>query len=69
MVKYMFKLSSITYKALIELIDGNQKTAAVVAEGVGRLTGLGPNLGFVVLGNPPNNNIFTCNKNRFSKCL
>ena len=51
MVRYMFKLSSITYKALIELIDGNQKTAAVVAKGVGRLTGLGPALGFVVLAN------------------
>ena len=47
----MFKLFSITYKALIELIDGNQKTAAVVAKGVGRLTGLGPALGFVVLAN------------------
>ena len=51
MVKSMSKLASITYKALIEIIDGNQKTAAVVAEGIGRLTGVGPGLGFVVLTN------------------
>ena len=51
MVRSMSKLASVTYKALIELIDGNQKTAAVVAEGIGRLTGVGPGLRFVVLAN------------------
>ena len=51
MVRSMSKLASVTYKALIEIIDGNQKTAAVVAEGIGRLTGVGPGLRFVVLAN------------------
>ena len=30
-MRYMFKLSSITYKALTELVDKNSKTAAVAA--------------------------------------
>ena len=51
MVRSMSKLASVTYKALIEIIDGNQKTATVVAEAMGRVTGTGPDLGFVVLAN------------------
>ena len=49
-VRLMSKLASVTYKTLIEIINGNQKTAAVLAEGVGRLTGIGPDLGYVMLG-------------------
>lgn len=51
MVRYMPKLSSITYKALTELINGNPKIAAVVAECVGRATGVAANLGLAVLAN------------------